>query len=50
MDCFYLVGDSRSEDTWKGFSGRVYNITETLHHLLRLPATDRGKREKNKKS
>lgn len=49
MDCFYLVGDSRSEDTWKAFSGRVYNITKTLQRLLRPPATDRGRRGKKKK-
>lgn len=49
MDCFYLVGDSRSEDTWKAFRGRVYNITKTLNHLLRPPATDRGRKGKKKR-
>lgn len=48
--CLYLVADSRSGSTWKALGGRIYNITEAAHPLLKPPARDRGRRgEKRKK-
>jgi len=43
MDCLYLVGNSRSESTWKALGGRVYSITEAAHPFLRPPARHRGR-------